>query len=257
MIDIKNLSYRLGEQTILNDISLQLQAGQVVALIGPNGAGKSTLFSLMARITPLQTGAVVFGEHDIARTDNRTLAQTLAMLTQENHVQGRLRVRELLMFGRYPYHQGRPTAADEEKVAWVLEKFELTALSERFLSDLSGGQRQRVLIAMVVCQDTPYVLLDEPLNNLDMYHAGKLMRQLRQLCHTHKKTVVIVLHDVNQAAQFADTVVMMKSGEIISTGTPTDVLTKDTIKTLYGVEATVLYHQGRPVIVDVGDETLN
>lgn len=257
MIDIKNLSYRLGEQTILNDISLQLQTGQVVALIGPNGAGKSTLFSLMARITPLQTGAVVFGEHDITRTDNRTLAQTLAMLTQENHVQGRLRVRELLMFGRYPYHQGRPTAADEEKVAWVLEKFELTALSERFLSDLSGGQRQRVLIAMVVCQDTPYVLLDEPLNNLDMYHAGKLMRQLRQLCHTHKKTVVIVLHDVNQAAQFADTVVMMKSGEIISTGTPTDVLTKDTIKTLYGVEATVLYHQGRPVIVDVGDETLN
>lgn len=257
MIDIKNLSYRLGEQTILNDISLQLQTGQVVALIGPNGAGKSTLFSLMARITPLQTGAVVFGEHDITRTDNRTLAQTLAMLTQENHVQGRLRVRELLMFGRYPYHQGRPTATDEEKVAWVLEKFELTALSERFLSDLSGGQRQRVLIAMVVCQDTPYVLLDEPLNNLDMYHAGKLMRQLRQLCHTHKKTVVIVLHDVNQAAQFADTVVMMKLGEIISTGTPTDVLTKDTIKTLYGVEATVLYHQGRPVIVDVGDETLN
>ena len=131
-----------------------------------------------------------------------------------------------------------------------MAEFELTALAERFLSDLSGGQRQRVLIAMVVCQDTPYILLDEPLNNLDMYHAGRLMRQMKVLANGGK-TVVIVLHDINQASQFADTVVMMKSGEVVSVGRPVDVLTAENMKTLYGVDVTVLMHQNKPIIVDV------
>lgn len=250
MIQVQGVGYRLNNGTqILDDVNLSLHTGQVVALIGPNGAGKSTLFNLMAHITPLQSGKVSFGGCDVATTDSRKLACTLAMLTQENHVQGRLRVRELLMFGRYPHHQGVPTAADDERVEQVMAEFELTALAERFLSDLSGGQRQRVLIAMVVCQDTPYLLLDEPLNNLDMYHAGRLMRKLRALAKAGK-TIVIVLHDINQAAQFADTVVMMKSGQVIATGKPIDVLTASTMKQLYQVDATVLYHDGKPVIVD-------
>ena len=132
----------------------------------------------------------------------------------------------------------------------IIERFELEPLAERFLSTLSGGQRQRVLIAMIVCQDTPYLLLDEPLNNLDMYHAGRLMRELRELSHTEQKTVVIVLHDINQAAQFADTVVTMKEGRVLATGAPVDVLTHETMKELYKVDVTVLNHQGRPVIVD-------
>ena len=256
MIQVQGVGFRLDNGTqILDDVNLSLQTGQVVALIGPNGAGKSTLFNLMARILSLQSGKVSFGGYDVATTDSRKLACTLAMLTQENHVQGRLRVRELLMFGRYPHHQGTPTPEDDERVEEVLAEFELTALSERFLSDLSGGQRQRVLIAMVVCQDTPYLLLDEPLNNLDMYHAGRLMRKLRVLAKAGK-TIVIVLHDINQAAQFADTVVMMKSGQVIATGKPVDVLTASTMKQLYQVDVTVLYHDDKPVIVDavVGNE---
>ncbi|USZ13999.1 ATP-binding cassette domain-containing protein [Moraxella sp. FZFQ2102] len=250
MIQVQGVGFRLDNGTqILDDVNLSLQTGQVVALIGPNGAGKSTLFNLMARILPLQSGKVSFGGYDVATTDGRKLACTLAMLTQENHVQGRLRVRELLMFGRYPHHQGTPTPEDVQRVEAVLAEFELTALSERFLSDLSGGQRQRVLIAMVVCQDTPYLLLDEPLNNLDMYHAGRLMRKLRVLAKAGK-TIVIVLHDINQAAQFADTVVMMKSGQIIAIGKPIDVLTASTMKQLYQVDVTVLYHDDKPVIVD-------
>jgi iron complex transport system ATP-binding protein len=190
------------------------------------------------------------GEHDIVSCPARTLAKTVAMLGQDNQVQGRLRVHELLMFGRYPYHQGQPSAQDEKKVQEVIERFELEPLAERFLSTLSGGQRQRVLIAMIVCQDTPYLLLDEPLNNLDMYHAGRLMRELRELSCSQQKTVVIVLHDINQAAQFADTVVMMKTGQVMAVGQPVDVITKDTMKDLYNVDVTVLNHQGRPVIVD-------
>lgn len=250
MIKLDNISHHIGKQQILHDISLSLPSAQVIALIGPNGAGKSTLFSVMARLQPLQSGKVIFGEHDIVSCPARTLAKTVAMLGQDNQVQGRLRVHELLMFGRYPYHQGQPSAQDEQKVQEVIARFELEPLAERFLSTLSGGQRQRVLIAMIVCQDTPYLLLDEPLNNLDMYHAGRLMRELRELSCIQQKTVVIVLHDINQAAQFADTVVMMKTGQVMAVGQPVDVITKDTMKDLYNVDVTVLNHQGRPVIVD-------
>jgi len=254
MIKLNNISHHIGKQQILHDITLSLPTAQVIALIGPNGAGKSTLFSVMARLQPLQSGQVSFAvdneEHDIVSCQARTLAKTVAMLGQDNHVQGRLRVHELLMFGRYPYHQGQPTVDDQQKVQEILERFELEPLAERFLSTLSGGQRQRVLIAMIVCQDTPYLLLDEPLNNLDMYHAGRLMRELRQLSHNQQKTVVIVLHDINQAAQFADTVVTMKAGQVTAVGRPANVITKETMKDLYNVDVTVLSHQGRPVIVD-------
>lgn len=254
MIKINNVSHHIGKQQILHDISLSLPPSQVIALIGPNGAGKSTLFSVMARLQPLQSGQVSFvignEERDIVSCPARTLSKTVAMLGQDNQVQGRLRVHELLMFGRYPYHQGQPTADDQQKVQEIIERFELEPLAERFLSTLSGGQRQRVLIAMIVCQDTPYLLLDEPLNNLDMYHAGRLMRELRELSHNEQKTVVIVLHDINQAAQFADTVVTMKEGHVLATGAPVDVLTHETMKELYKVDVTVLNHQGRPVIVD-------
>ena len=254
MIKINNVSHHIGKQQILHDITLSLPPSQVIALIGPNGAGKSTLFSVMARLQPLQSGQVSFvvgnEEHDIANCPARTLSKTVAMLGQDNQVQGRLRVHELLMFGRYPYHQGQPTADDQQKVQEIIERFELEPLAERFLSTLSGGQRQRVLIAMIVCQDTPYLLLDEPLNNLDMYHAGRLMRELRELSHNEQKTVVIVLHDINQAAQFADTVVTMKEGHVLATGAPVDVLTHETMKELYKVDVTVLNHHGRPVIVD-------
>ncbi|WP_367105312.1 ATP-binding cassette domain-containing protein [uncultured Psychrobacter sp.] len=254
MIKINQLSHQIGKQQILHDITLSLPPAQVIALIGPNGAGKSTLFSVMARLQPLQTGSISFyvanEKRDIISCDARTLSTTVAMLSQENHVQGRLRVHELLMFGRYPYHQGRPSPNDQQKVDEIIERFELQALANRFLSTLSGGQRQRVLIAMIVCQDTPYLLLDEPLNNLDMYHAGRLMRELRSLSHTEQKTVVIVLHDINQAAQFADTVVTMHDGQVMDVGSPAEVLTQETMKALYNVEATVLTHAGRPVIVD-------
>ena len=254
MIKITGVSHHIGKQQILHDINLLLPPSQVIALIGPNGAGKSTLFSVMARLQPLQSGQVSFAvdneERDIVQCDAHTLATTVAMLSQDNQVQGRLRVHELLMFGRYPYHQGRPTASDQKQVAEIIERFELAPLAERFLSALSGGQRQRVLIAMVVCQDTPYLLLDEPLNNLDMYHSGRLMRELRELSHSQQKTVVIVLHDINQAAQFADTVVTMKDGQVQAIGRPVDVITQETMKDLYNVDVTVLNHQGRPVIVD-------
>ena len=138
MITLSHVSHRIGSHTILDDVDLTLATGQVIALIGPNGAGKSTLFNLMSRLTPLQKGIVSFGEHDIESTDSQTLAKTVAMLAQENHIQGRLRVEELLMFGRYPYHQGRPTDKDRQMVQTIMARFELLDMAKRFLSTLSG-----------------------------------------------------------------------------------------------------------------------
>lgn len=250
MIKIANVNHQINKHSILDDINLSLHEGQVIALIGPNGAGKSTLFNLMSRLIPLQSGSIQFGDYDIEKTDSQTMARTVSMLAQENHIQGRLRVSELLMFGRYPYHHGKPTELDQQHVNAVIERFELGAMADRFLSTLSGGQRQRALIAMVVCQDTPYLLLDEPLNNLDIYHAGRLMREIRTLAKQQHKTVIFVLHDINQAAQFADTVVMMKSGKIIQTGMPTAVLNQENIYDLFGVDLTVIEHNGRPIIID-------
>lgn len=248
MICLQNIDYFIRDKQILHNINLQIDTGQVVALIGPNGAGKSTLFSVMARVNTPKNGHVCFGDCNTISTPNDVLSLVMAMLTQENHVQGRLRVHELLLFGRYPHHKGRPSQKDLDKVNEVLKLFELEDLAMRFLSDLSGGQRQRALIAMVVCQDTPYILLDEPLNNLDMYYASRLMRIINDLAKKGK-TIVMVIHDINHAAQFCDSIIMLKNGQVIAQGAPKDVLTIQSIKDLYNVDAALLSYNDRPVIV--------
>ena len=250
MINIEKLNHHIGQQQILKDIDISIPTQKLIALVGPNGAGKSTLFSLMARLQPLTQGNIYFGEHSITKSSSKALAKVVSMLAQSNHIQGRLRVQELLMFGRYPYHQGQPTKTDRDIVDKVMADFELTDLATRFLSTLSGGQQQRVLIAMVVCQDTPYVLLDEPLNNLDMYHASQMMRQFRTLVDRDGKTVIAVLHDINHAACYSDHIVMMRNGQIIAHGAPSELITPERIKALFGVDVAVLHHNGRPIIVD-------
>lgn len=249
MINIQNVSHTIGSQQILNDVSLDIPQGGITALIGPNGAGKSTLLSLMARLQPLTRGRIAYGGRDISSTPNAELAKILSILTQENSIMSRISVRDLLMFGRYPYHQGRPSENDRAVVAEALHAFELEPFAERYLTELSGGQRQRAMIAMVFCQQTDYVLLDEPLNNLDMYHARALMQLLRRLTHEHDRTTVVVLHDINQAAAYADYVVAMKNGRIAHQGTPEEVFTAAHIRDLFDMDVDVLDYQGKKLIV--------
>ncbi|QEY24258.1 iron ABC transporter ATP-binding protein [Neisseria animalis] len=249
MIKICNVSHTIGNQLILNDISLDIPQGGITALIGPNGAGKSTLLSFMARLQPLAKGSIRYGEQDLASTPSSELAKTLSILTQEHGIVSRITVRDLLMFGRYPYHQGRPSANDRAVVENALQEFHLDCFADRYLTELSGGQRQRAMIAMVFCQQTEYVLLDEPLNNLDMYHSRALMQLLRRLTDEHNRTTVVVLHDINQAAAYADFVVAMKNGKVEMTGKPEEVFTAANIKDLFGMEADVLDYGGKKLIV--------
>lgn len=246
MITIRNVSYRIGTLPILDNISLDIPEGGITALIGPNGAGKSTLLSFMARLQPLAHGNISYAGKD---TPTAELACTLSILTQENSIMSRITVRDLLMFGRYPYHQGRPTAECRRIVNGAIEEFHLQDFADRYLTELSGGQRQRAMIAMVFCQRTDYVLLDEPLNNLDMYHARSLMQILRRLTDEHKRTTVAVLHDINQAAAYADHVVAMKNGQVAMQGKPDDIFTAANIKTLFDMDVSVLDHQSKKLIV--------
>lgn len=246
MITIRNVSYRIGTRPILDNVSLDIPEGGITALIGPNGAGKSTLLSFMARLQPLAHGNISYAGKD---TPTAELACTLSILTQENSIMSRITVRDLLMFGRYPYHQGRPTAECRRIVNGAIEEFHLQDFADRYLTELSGGQRQRAMIAMVFCQRTDYVLLDEPLNNLDMYHARSLMQILRRLTDEHKRTTVAVLHDINQAAAYADHVVAMKNGQVAMQGKPDDIFTAANIKTLFDMDVSVLDHQSKKLIV--------
>lgn len=249
MIDIRNVSYQIAGQPILRDVSLQLDKGGVVALIGPNGAGKSTLLSLVSRLLPLQSGAISIDDLRIGAATDNALAQTLAILPQDQTVASRLTVRDLVGFGRYPYHRGRPGAEDHALIQAALSLFDLSDLAERQLETLSGGQRQRAFVAMAYAQDTDYLLLDEPLNNLDIAASRSLMTILKDMATGRGRTVVIVLHDINYAAAYADRIIALKSGEVVADGSPEVVVTDQLLQKVFQTRARVTSVDGRPIVL--------
>lgn len=249
MISIEQLSFQVNGLKILNNINLEIPKGGITALVGPNGAGKSTLFSLISRLQEFSEGRVLIDGMDIQETPSEQMAKKIAILRQDNSVTSRIMVKEMLMFGRYPYHKGRPTAEDIDIVKETLKRFDLYELRGRYLTELSGGQRQRVMVAMVFCQTTDYLLLDEPLNNLDMYHSRQLMRQLREIADEHQRTIVVVLHDVNYASAYADSIVGLKQGELVVHGKPQDILTSANLEKLFGVDAPVVEVNGHSMVM--------
>lgn len=248
MIEISGVSYRIGGARILDGINLTLPKGGISALIGPNGAGKSTLLSLIARLMPHQTGTITVDNLVVGACPNNTFARKLAILPQASDAAPLLSVRELVGFGRYPYHKGRPTAEDHAKVERALATFGLTDLAARRLDTLSGGQRQRAQVAMTYAQDTDYILLDEPLNNLDIAASRSLMRVLRDLAASHGRTIVIVLHDINYAAAYADLIVAMKGGRIVATGTPDDIVTEAVLREVFETDPKIHRIDGKVII---------
>lgn len=249
MITIDQVSFQVAGMQILKNISLDIPKGGITALVGPNGAGKSTLFSLMSRMQDVNQGTISIDGLDIKKTPNEEMAKKIAILRQENSITSRIMVKEMLMFGRYPYHKGRPTVEDKAIVEKTLQRFDLHKLRGRYLTELSGGQRQRVMVAMVFCQSTDYLLLDEPLNNLDMYHSRKLMRQLRHIADDHQRTIVVVLHDVNYASAYADLIIGLKQGEVVLQGKPNDVLNSENLEKLFGVDAPVVDVNGHSMVM--------
>lgn len=247
MIEIANLTKAYGPARVVDDVSLTLPKGGVISIIGPNGAGKSTLLSIVSRLMAADAGTVRIDGMDVTATASDILARRIAILRQDNHLASRLTVRDLVAFGRYPYSKGRPTAVDKGFIDRALDYLELGPLADRFLDELSGGQRQRAFVAMVLCQDTDYVLLDEPLNNLDMRHAVAMMKLLRRMADELGKTVILVLHDINFASVYSDTILAMRDGKVVRFGPPAEVVTADSLAAIYDMDIAVHAIGGRNI----------
>ncbi len=233
MIEIDNISKKYQTIQVLKNVSATISQGGITAIIGPNGAGKSTLLSIISRLLLADEGLVKIQNMDVVNTPSDKLATYLSVLRQENRFTSRLTVFELVGFGRYPYSKGRLNKDDLVHINRALEFLNLTEYKDRFLDELSGGQRQRAYVAMVLCQDTEYVLLDEPLNNLDMKHAVAMMKQLRRAADELGKTIVIVIHDINFASVYSNYILAMKNGELIYQGNPDQIMNSTILEDIF------------------------
>lgn len=252
MIVTSNVTKAYGDARVVDEVSLELPKGGVTSIIGPNGAGKSTLLSMVSRLMAMDMGQVTVGGLDVTKTPSDELARRLSILRQENHMTARLTVHDLVSFGRYPHSKGRLTTEDKTKIDQAIAYLELGPLSDRFLDELSGGQRQRAFVAMVLAQDTDYVLLDEPLNNLDMKHAMSMMRLLRQAADELGKTVVLVLHDINFASWYSDHIVAMKAGKVAAQGSPKAMIQPGVLSEIYEMDIKVHEIGGQLISVYYG-----
>ena len=249
MLTIRNLRKTYEDATVVDDVSLELPHGKVISMIGPNGAGKSTVLGMISRLVARSSGAVEFQGKDLDKWESRELAKHLAILTQANNVQMKLTVRELVAFGRFPHSGSNLSQKDWEIVDRSISYMELEDFAERFIDEMSGGQRQRAFIAMAIAQDTEYVLLDEPTNNLDIYHATQMMKLVRRLCDELGKTVILVLHEINLAAFYSDYICAFKNGKIAAWGTVNEVMTPEQLKLIYGVDFQIHEIDGRPLAI--------
>ncbi len=241
MIQVSNLGYGAAGNPILQNVSAEIPAGRVTALIGPNGAGKSTLLKLIARQLTAGSGSIRMDGMDLAQAAPAQLARKMAVVAQQLSVASRVRVRDLIGFGRWPHSAGRLGPADHAAIAGAVKLFDLGDLQTRFLDELSGGQRQRAFIAMAYAQDTDWLLLDEPLNNLDLNHARNLMAQLRDLAESQGKGIVIVVHDLNYAISWADHVVALRDGQVAFQGPVTEAATAERLTALYGTPVAITW----------------
>ncbi len=246
---VKDLSKRYDGKTVVDGVSFSIPKGKVISLIGPNGAGKSTVMGMISRLIAHDSGLVEFEGKDIGKWKSKELSKRLAILTQSNSIQMKLTVRELVAFGRFPYSGSRITPEDTAVIDQAIEYMELEEFQDQFIDELSGGQRQRALIAMVIAQDTEYVLLDEPTNNLDIYHATNMMKIARRLCDELGKTVILVLHEINYAAFYSDYICAFQNGKVAKFGTVEEVMTKENLSQLYQVDFEILNIQGKPLSI--------
>jgi iron complex transport system ATP-binding protein len=249
LIEISNVNKAYGDTIVVRDVSLRIPRRGVTTIIGPNGAGKSTLLSMISRLVSMTAGTVTVDGLDVTQTPSDILAKRLSILRQDNRVSSRLTVRDLVEFGRYPYSKGRLTAEDRAHAARAIEFLGLEALADRFLDEMSGGQRQRAYVAMVLCQDTDYVLFDEPLNNLDMKHAVGMMKLLRRAADDLGKTIVLVLHDINFASCYSDYMVAMRNGAVAHHGTPDEMMKREIIQNVYDMDVEVRDIEGRKISI--------
>jgi iron complex transport system ATP-binding protein len=234
-----NIGY--GEQLIVKDLSVQIPDKKITTIIGSNGCGKSTLLKAITRIISHQSGNVLLDGEDISKGNTKELAKKMAILPQTPESASGLTVGELVSYGRFPHQKGmgRLSRKDYEIINWALDVTGITDFKYRQVDALSGGQRQRVWIAMALAQETDIIFLDEPTTYLDMAHQLEVLELLQKLNAEQDRTIVMVLHDLNQAARFADYIVALKEGEIVKAGNCEEVITHEVLKKVFNIDAAI------------------
>ncbi|MCM3758861.1 ATP-binding cassette domain-containing protein [Sporosarcina aquimarina] len=236
MIQVRELTKAYGNKAVVEKVSVDIHPGKITSFIGPNGAGKSTLLSMVSRLLDADTGEVLVDNNNVKKMKSNEFSKRVSILKQSNFMNVRLTIRELVSFGRFPHSKGRLQADDIQIVNQALDYMDLMSMQHMYLEELSGGQRQRAFIAMVIAQDTDYILLDEPLNNLDMKHSVQIMKILRRLVNELGKTVVIVLHDINFASVYSDRIVALKEGRVVKDGPTNDIINSESLREIYDMD---------------------
>lgn len=236
MVEVRNVSKKYGNKNVVEDVSIKIAKGKITSFIGPNGAGKSTVLSMISRLLKKDAGEIYIEDKEIGEWKSNDLAKKISILKQTNHINLRLTIRELVSFGRFPYSQGNLTTEDWQHIEEAIRYMELEDIEHKYLDQLSGGQRQRAYIAMVIAQNTEYILLDEPLNNLDMKHSVQIMKVLRRLVEELGKTVIIVIHDINFASCYSDRIVALKDGKVMKEGPTNEIIDKAVLKDIYDMD---------------------
>ncbi|MFK3986769.1 MULTISPECIES: ABC transporter ATP-binding protein [Exiguobacterium] len=249
MIQLEQVQKSYSDNVQIGPINLDIPKAGFTSLIGPNGAGKSTTLMMIGRLLDLDAGQIQVAGMDVSSTKSKDLAKIVTILRQENHFVTRLTVRQLAGFGRFPYSKGRLTQEDERIISKYIDFLDLTSLEHRYLDELSGGQRQRAYVAMVLCQETEYVLLDEPLNNLDIARSVQMMEYLRHVADEFGRTIVTVLHDINFAAKYSDRICAMKDGNIAAFGTVEEIMDADILSDIFETKLEIIQGPYGPIAV--------
>lgn len=262
MISVRNLTKRYDTKEVVKDVTLNIEKGVITSFIGPNGAGKSTLLSMISRLMESSGGDVQIDGISLENWKSKDLAKKISILRQSNSLNVKLTVRELIAFGRFPYSKGNLTEEDNRHIDQAIEYLKLNDIEDRYINELSGGQKQRAYIAMVIAQDTEYVLLDEPLNNLDMKHAVEIMKILRNIVDELGKTVVIVIHDINFASVYSDRIVALQDGKIRYHDDTDKIINAEVLNEVFDMEFNVHHLGGKKIctyyqegLCDCGEKT--
>ena len=232
-IEIRNITKSYGSKKVVDNVSVTIPTGKITSFIGPNGAGKSTVLSIMSRLLNSDSGEIYLNGELLNRKKSSDIAKQLAILKQTNNINLRLTIEDLVAFGRFPYSKGNLTKTDRTFIDNAIAYMNLDDIRHQYIDNLSGGQRQRAYIAMTLAQDTDYILLDEPLNNLDMKHSVQIMQVLRKLATELNKTVVIVIHDINFASCYSDYIVAMKNGKLVQQGEVNHIMQSTVLQDIY------------------------
>ena len=241
-ITTKNLNISYGNVDIVKDLNLNIPKGKITTIIGANGCGKSTILKTIGRVITPKSGNIYINGKDLYKENPREIAKNMAILPQSPQAPSGLTVEELIAYGRFPHQKGFGKANEKDKdiVNWALEITGIEEFKDRNIDDLSGGQRQRAWIAMALAQETDILLLDEPTTYLDLAHQLEILKLLEDLNKKQGRTIVMVIHELNNAARFADHMIGIKKGRVVCEGSADEVMTKENLKEIFNIDAEIV-----------------